>query len=75
MPIYKVAIFASLFVDSESIEEAEEIAHDHIIGCLIPAREFCFDTEEWEDDEERSRNYLEIINAKEYLDKEENNGN
>ena len=70
MPVYKVSIWTSLFIDAESISEAEDIAHDHVIGCLIKPREFVFDTEEWEEDYEPT----EKIDAKEYLDKENNNG-
>jgi hypothetical protein len=48
---YKVSIFASLFVEAESIEEAEEIAHDSVIGCTIKPRDFMFDTEIWEEED------------------------
>jgi len=70
MTIYKVSIWSSLFVDAESIDEAEDIAHDHVIGCLIKPRDFDFDTELWDEEYD----HLEIINAKEYLDKENNDG-
>lgn len=71
MTIYRVSIWSSLFVDAESIDEAEDIAHDHVIGCLIKPRDFDFDAEEWEEDFEP----VNTINAKAYLDKENNNGN
>lgn len=48
--IYKVSIWSSLFVEAESKEEAEDIAHDHVIGCLIKPNEFEFDTEIWDDE-------------------------
>lgn len=70
MAIYKVSIWSSLFVDAESIDEAEDIAHDHVIGCLIKPRDFDFDTELWDEEYD----HLEVINAKEYLDKENNDG-
>lgn len=50
MAIYRVAIWSSIFVDADSIEDAEEVAHDHILGCLIKPREFEFDTELWDDE-------------------------
>lgn len=68
MAIYKVSIWSSIFVDAGSIEEAEDVAHDHVIGCLIKPRDFDFDTELWEDNEDI--NDIQIVDASEFISEE-----
>lgn len=68
MPIYRVAIWSSIFVDASCIDEAEDVAHDHIIGCLIKPRDFTFDTEIWQDDYAIDDD--EIVDAKDFISEE-----
>lgn len=69
MAIYRVAIWSSIFVNADSIDEAEEVAHDHVIGCLIKPREFEFDTELWDD--EYDIEDVEIVDYKTHIEKGE----
>lgn len=68
MPVYKVSIWSSIFVNASCIEEAEDVAHDHVIGCLIKPRDFDFDTEIWE--EEYDIDDLEVVNAEDFISEE-----
>lgn len=46
---FKVAIYSTVFVDARDKDEAEDIARDSLIGCLIKVRDFEVDAEAWED--------------------------
>lgn len=70
MNVYRVSIWSSIFVEAESIEQAEDVAHDHVIGCLIKPRDFDFDTEIWEGDVEDDL-YIEIINYEDFTNKKD----
>lgn len=65
MAIYRVSIWSSIFVEANSIDEAEDVAHDHVIGCLIKPRDFDFDTELWEGDDDID--HIEIVEAKDFI--------
>ena len=73
MAIYRVSIWSSLFVEASSIDEAEDVAHDHLIGCLIKPRDFDLDTEIWEGDDDI--NDIDIVDANKFLTEEKENSN
>ncbi|MEY3376681.1 MAG: hypothetical protein RL463_991 [Bacteroidota bacterium] len=68
MAIYKVSIWSSIFVEADSIEQAEDVAHDHVIGCLIKPRDFEFDTEVWDEDYDIP---MDTIDYQSFMNKED----
>jgi hypothetical protein len=46
MKTWRVSIYANQEVEAETLEDAEEMVNDMLIGCLIKTREFELDTEE-----------------------------
>ena len=48
MKQWRVSIYASQEVEAETLQDAEDIVHDRLIGCLIRTKEFTLDTEEME---------------------------
>ena len=46
---YKVAVYATIFVEANSPQQAKDMGHDAVIGCDIKARDFDVEVEEWGD--------------------------
>lgn len=52
MKCYKVSVFTTLFINAKDQASAEDAAHDMMIGCEVKVRDFSFDTELWNGEEQ-----------------------
>ena len=46
MKTWRVSIYANQEVEAETLNDAEDMVNDMLIGCLIKTRDFELDTEE-----------------------------
>jgi hypothetical protein len=46
MKTWRVSIYANQEVEAETVNDAEDMVNDMLIGCLIRTKDFMLDTEE-----------------------------